>query len=144
VSERRENAAGGRFSILLEKLSQRQSTGTEPQTNTADGRMFNQGTLNRAERTRPPSKPGRNARKASNPLAPPHSGEPGMLSWDDQADRAPQRLPGLFALIWNHSYRGGICVRLFGGDTEAALAIVDQKTGLRFAVGWRCHRYDPS
>ena len=53
----------------------------------------------------------------------------------------PQGLPGLFALIRNHPYRGGIRVipqslkALLGSDTEAALAVVDQKTGLRRSVG---------
>jgi len=43
----------------------------------------------------------------------------------------PQGLLGLFALIWNHAYRGGIRVSpqslkaLLGCDTEAALAVVD-------------------
>jgi len=31
----------------------------------------------------------------------------------------------------------------FGCDTEAALAVVDQKTGLSRSVGWICHRRNP-
>jgi hypothetical protein len=62
----------------------------------------------------------------------------------------PQGLFGLFALIRNHPYGGGIWLSpqtfeaLLGGDTEAALAVVDQKTSLRRSVGWICHYYYPS
>ena len=48
----------------------------------------------------------------------------------------PQGLLGLVALIRNHPYRGGIRMSLqslkalLGSDTEAALAVVNQKTGL--------------
>ena len=33
---------------------------------------------------------------------------------------------------------------ILGGDTEATLAVVDQKTGLRRSVGWICHSRYPS
>ena len=53
----------------------------------------------------------------------------------------PQSLFGLFALIRNHPYWCRIRVSfrllkaLLSGDTEAALAFVGQKTGLRHSVG---------
>jgi hypothetical protein len=53
----------------------------------------------------------------------------------------PQGLLGLVALIGNHPNRGGISVSFqsfeahLGCDTEAALAVIDQKTGLRGSVG---------
>jgi hypothetical protein len=52
-----------------------------------------------------------------------------------------QGLLGFLTLIWNHPYRGntGMSLQpfktLLGGDTQSALSIVDQKTGLRRA-GW--------
>jgi hypothetical protein len=61
-----------------------------------------------------------------------------------------QDLLGLFALIRNHPDGGGIWLSpqtfeaFLGGDTEAALAVVDQKTCLRRSVGLICHNRYPS